>query len=93
TTAKMRTQILLLATVLCCISALHALSFGNQGWCRCRRTTDFFVHPRNFAKMEIVPPTAGCRQTEIIITLKTRKTVCVKPGVKWIEKVIDFIKG
>uniref|UniRef100_A0A673WKI0 Chemokine interleukin-8-like domain-containing protein n=1 Tax=Salmo trutta TaxID=8032 RepID=A0A673WKI0_SALTR len=35
--------------------------------CRCIRTSSAFISPRLFHRIEILPPGAHCRQTEIIL--------------------------
>uniref|UniRef100_A0A8C7T5K2 Chemokine interleukin-8-like domain-containing protein n=1 Tax=Oncorhynchus mykiss TaxID=8022 RepID=A0A8C7T5K2_ONCMY len=56
--------------------------------CRCIRTSSAFISPRLFHRIEILPPGAHCRQTEIIVTKKDKATVCVTPDARWINKVI-----
>uniref|UniRef100_A0A8C7RFU7 Chemokine interleukin-8-like domain-containing protein n=1 Tax=Oncorhynchus mykiss TaxID=8022 RepID=A0A8C7RFU7_ONCMY len=72
-------------------SAFH--SFPMNGCaacqkCRCIRTSSAFISPRLFHRIEILPPGAHCRQTEIIVTKKDKATVCVTPDARWINKVI-----
>ncbi|XP_062399248.1 interleukin-8 isoform X2 [Sardina pilchardus] len=85
----LRSHMLLAAVVLCGLTLTLALPGDIPRWCRCRRTTNNFISPRHFQKLEIMSPGAYCRQTEIIVTLKNGNTVCIDPEVKWIHKVIN----
>ncbi|KAL2091985.1 hypothetical protein ACEWY4_011783 [Coilia grayii] len=84
----LHSHLLLPALVLCGLAFTLALPGDMPRWCRCRRTADTFISPRLYKKVEIISPGAYCRQTEIIITLKSDKTVCVAPQSIWINKVI-----
>ncbi|XP_063050521.1 interleukin-8 [Engraulis encrasicolus] len=84
---------LLAAAVLFCgLAFTLALPGDMPRWCRCPRTTGSFISPRHYKKLEIITPGAYCRQTEIIITLKSNKTVCVAPETDWINKVIRMMQ-
>ncbi|XP_045567972.1 C-X-C motif chemokine 13 isoform X1 [Salmo salar] len=61
--------------------------------CRCIRTSSAFISPRLFHRIEILPPGAHCRQTEIIVTKKDKATVCVTPDARWINKVITKLQS
>ncbi|XP_071260424.1 C-X-C motif chemokine 13-like isoform X1 [Salvelinus alpinus] len=83
---------LLVSLTLCWFVALQA-AFPMNGCaacqkCRCIRTSSAFISPRQFHRIEILPPGAHCRQTEIIVTKKDKATVCVTPDARWINKVI-----
>ncbi|KAL2092354.1 hypothetical protein ACEWY4_012152 [Coilia grayii] len=84
----LQSHLLLAAVVLCGLAVTLALPGDMPTWCRCPRTTNTFISPRFYKKLEIITPGAYCRQTEIIITLKSGRTICVAPEADWINKVI-----
>ncbi|XP_064867429.1 C-X-C motif chemokine 13-like [Oncorhynchus nerka] len=76
---------------LCWFVALQAFPMNGCAACQkclCIRTSSAFISPRLFHRIEILPPGAHCRQTEIIVTKKDKATVCVTPDARWINKVI-----
>ncbi|XP_045891658.1 interleukin-8-like [Micropterus dolomieu] len=79
----MTTKPLLLAALAlcCCIATLHA---SPRQWCRCIRTSSSPINRRVIQKIEVIPISGQCRQTEIIITRRNGSKVCVKPNEKWI---------
>uniref|UniRef100_A0A8C8D6X4 Chemokine interleukin-8-like domain-containing protein n=1 Tax=Oncorhynchus tshawytscha TaxID=74940 RepID=A0A8C8D6X4_ONCTS len=54
--------------------------------CRCIRTSSAFISPRLFHRIEILPPGAHCRQTEII-----QRTSGWKVGV--LERCLSYRLG
>ncbi|XP_043095059.1 growth-regulated alpha protein [Puntigrus tetrazona] len=82
--------LLLAATAACCFTTLCALpmeGFGSNK-CQCVTTTSSVVSAQSFQRIEIVPPGANCRKTEILITKKNNHTVCIDPEALWINKLI-----
>ncbi|XP_051519012.1 interleukin-8-like [Myxocyprinus asiaticus] len=91
---SLRTYLLLAAVTVCCFSTLLAISmegFTPNNKCHCLITTDHFIPPQFFKRIEILPPGAHCRKTEILITKKDNKTVCVDPKAKWINNVVSKV--
>ncbi|KAJ8380500.1 hypothetical protein SKAU_G00012780 [Synaphobranchus kaupii] len=89
-----RPRFLFTVLAVCCISALYVfpiegLDIGLN--CRCLRTSANFINPRLFKRLEIIPLGAHCRQTEILITMKNDRTVCVDPNARWIRKFIERV--
>ncbi|XP_055055853.2 C-X-C motif chemokine 10 [Misgurnus anguillicaudatus] len=90
----LRTNLLLAAIALCCITTLPAFpmdGFDTNNKCRCLTTTTSIVPPRLFQRIEILPQGAHCRKTEIVITKKDNSTVCVNPEAKWINNVLSRV--
>nr|XP_046241848.1 C-X-C motif chemokine 10 [Scatophagus argus] len=87
----MTKPLLLLAalTLCCCITALHA--FPRQG-CRCLDTRSAPVLVRVIEKIEVIPISGRCRQTEIIITRKNGSKVCVDPQAKWFKSLFSNLQ-
>ncbi|XP_040010501.1 growth-regulated alpha protein [Xiphias gladius] len=79
--------LLLLAavTLCCCITTLHAIP--RRG-CRCMRTTSQGIPVRAIRKIEVIPISGHCRQTEIIITRKNNHKVCINPEAKWVNELL-----
>uniref|UniRef100_A0A672MKI9 Chemokine interleukin-8-like domain-containing protein n=1 Tax=Sinocyclocheilus grahami TaxID=75366 RepID=A0A672MKI9_SINGR len=59
--------------------------------CQCVTTTSSIIPSRLFQRIEILPPGAHCRKTEILITKKDNKTVCIDPEAQWINKVLTRV--
>uniref|UniRef100_A0A673FJ67 Chemokine interleukin-8-like domain-containing protein n=1 Tax=Sinocyclocheilus rhinocerous TaxID=307959 RepID=A0A673FJ67_9TELE len=59
--------------------------------CQCVTTTSSIIPARLFQRIEILPPGAHCRKTEILITKKDNKTVCIDPEAQWINKVLTRV--
>ncbi|XP_045891655.1 interleukin-8 isoform X1 [Micropterus dolomieu] len=87
----MTTKPLLLAALAlcCCIATLHA---SPRQWCRCIRTTSSPINRRVIQKIEVIPISGQCRQTEIIVTKKNGSKVCVKPNEKWINVLLTELQ-
>ncbi|KAF5905596.1 C-X-C motif chemokine 13, partial [Clarias magur] len=88
-------NLLLVATALCCFATVFALpmpGMNRDNQCRCLTTTDTYMNPRSFKKIEIIPVGPSCRNIEIIITLKDRnKVVCVNPKAAWVQQIISKV--
>ncbi|XP_054846363.1 C-X-C motif chemokine 13-like [Eublepharis macularius] len=77
---------LLLLTLLVICHTNHAAIFDPEDLsCSCKKVTSNFIHPSKYASVRITLPGIYCRRTEIIITLKSRKVVCVNPEAKWVK--------
>ncbi|XP_072521029.1 growth-regulated alpha protein-like [Salminus brasiliensis] len=89
-------RLLLVATALCCFSTLFAFpmeGFGSDHYCRCLQTTASRIFPRHFQRIEIFPPAANCRNTEVLITLKNNNKVCLDPEELWVQKIIKKLQN
>ncbi|KAG7318308.1 hypothetical protein KOW79_018063 [Hemibagrus wyckioides] len=83
-------SLLLAVTALYCIGTVFAIPMtGFDEMCRCMKTIENRISTRLFLKMEIVPAGPHCSSTEIIVTLKDKRVVCVEPEADWIQKVIS----
>uniref|UniRef100_A0A8D0FXY6 C-X-C motif chemokine ligand 13 n=1 Tax=Strix occidentalis caurina TaxID=311401 RepID=A0A8D0FXY6_STROC len=60
---------------------------GNLN-CRCVKTASDYISPKRYESIEIRPVGSTCRRTEIILTLKKNKKVCVAPEAPWIQLLI-----
>ncbi|XP_051955251.1 C-X-C motif chemokine 3-like [Xyrauchen texanus] len=88
---SLRTYLLLAAVAVCCFSTLLAVSMEGFNKCHCLITTDHIIPSRFFKRIEILPPGAHCRKTEILITKKDNKTVCVDPKAKWFNNIVSKV--
>ncbi|KAI4893531.1 hypothetical protein NFI96_011214 [Prochilodus magdalenae] len=87
-------RLLLAVTALCCLAIVSAVpmdGFSTDHKCRCLTTTSDPISPRHFQRIEIIPPSAYCRTTEILITLKNNNTVCVSPDATWVKVLLSKI--
>ncbi|KAK2911866.1 hypothetical protein QQF64_027731 [Cirrhinus molitorella] len=87
-------HLLLAAIAVYCITTVFALpmdGFDYSGRCQCVTTTSSRIPTSVFQRIEILPPGAHCRKTEILITKKDNKTVCIDPDAQWINKVITKV--
>ncbi|KAB5528582.1 hypothetical protein PHYPO_G00141880 [Pangasianodon hypophthalmus] len=87
-------HLLLAVTALCCVATMFAFpleGFTRGHQCRCLSTTDTYMNPRWFQTIEIVPAGPHCRSSEVIITLKDKKTVCVEPEAGWVQRIISKV--
>ncbi|XP_040928026.1 permeability factor 2 [Betta splendens] len=78
--------LLLLAagTLLCCFNITPA--FARES-CDCISYSVTPVPRRGIKKVEMIPPAGHCRRTEIIVTMKSGKVFCTKPGTRWIDEL------
>nr|XP_046269109.1 interleukin-8 [Scatophagus argus] len=66
-------------------------SLGVEAHCRCIKTESKPIG-RHIGKVELIPPSSHCEETEIIATLKkTGEEVCLDPEAPWVKKVIQKI--
>ncbi|MEQ2266149.1 hypothetical protein XENORESO_019448 [Xenotaenia resolanae] len=66
-------------------------SLGVELHCRCIKTESRPIG-RHIEKVELIPASSHCEETEIIATLKnTRQEVCLNPEAPWVKKVIQKI--
>ncbi|XP_032879602.1 interleukin-8-like [Amblyraja radiata] len=82
----------ILILLLCAITAQGFPSLGFQGRCHCTRTRSVFIHPMFIRSLKYIPGGAHC-ETEIIITLRNKRKVCVNPDAKWVQALINDNKG
>ncbi|XP_053336627.1 interleukin-8-like [Clarias gariepinus] len=88
-------NLLLAAAALCCFATVFAFpmeEITEDDQCRCLVTTDTYINPRLYQRIEIIPVGPSCRHTEIIITLKnTNKVVCVDPEALWVQQFLNRV--
>ncbi|XP_075193447.1 interleukin-8-like [Anomaloglossus baeobatrachus] len=46
---------------------------------------------KDMKSLELIPSGPHCKNTEVIITLKSGSKVCVDPSTPWVEKIIKTI--
>ncbi|XP_074848125.1 alveolar macrophage chemotactic factor-like [Carettochelys insculpta] len=87
--------ILLICLLGICHSAYAAILEANSSYknCRCTKLTSDFIHPKKYESIEIIPLGGTCRTTEIILKLKTGKSVCVNPRSPWIKRVLANLQN
>uniref|UniRef100_A0A671UDU9 Chemokine interleukin-8-like domain-containing protein n=1 Tax=Sparus aurata TaxID=8175 RepID=A0A671UDU9_SPAAU len=67
------------------------ISLGVELHCRCIQTERKPIG-RHIEKVELIPASSHCEETEIIATLKrTGQEVCLDPEAPWVKKVIQRI--
>ncbi|XP_038648975.1 interleukin-8-like [Scyliorhinus canicula] len=77
-----------LILLLCAITAQGIPIPGIQGRCKCVRTTARPVDPKNMRSMKYIPRGSHCVTTEIIVTMKNGKKLCVNPNAQWVKIII-----
>ncbi|CAG5939098.1 interleukin-8-like [Menidia menidia] len=79
---------------LACLAISEGMSLRSLGvelHCRCIQTESRPIG-RHIEKLELIPATSHCEDTEIIATLKkTHQKVCLDPEAPWVKKVIQRI--
>nr|XP_008265919.1 C-X-C motif chemokine 13 [Oryctolagus cuniculus] len=60
--------------------------------CECVQETANYIPIRFIDRLQIVPPGNGCPKREVIVWLKTKIAVCVKPHAKWLQKLIQILQ-
>ncbi|KAL4623269.1 alveolar macrophage chemotactic factor-like [Arapaima gigas] len=83
----------LLFSSLAAVQALHIDLPYNK--CRCRSTVANCVgiNPKTVKEVQIIPRTALCHRTEILIVRKNQPTICLNPNAPCIKKAIEkFVK-
>ncbi|XP_055496390.1 interleukin-8-like [Leucoraja erinacea] len=83
----------ILILLLCAVTAQGFPSLGLYGRCHCIRTRSVFIHPKFIRSLKYIPGGAHCENTEIIITLRHKRKVCVNPDAKWVQAFINANKG
>ncbi|KAK2845532.1 hypothetical protein Q7C36_010386 [Tachysurus vachellii] len=84
-------SLLLAVIALCCFATVFAFpmdGFAPDNQCRCLHTTNERLNVRMFQRIEIVPAGPNCRNTEVIITMKQKRVVCVDPDADWVQRFI-----
>ncbi|XP_036454656.1 platelet basic protein [Colossoma macropomum] len=71
--------LLLLVSLVC---ATVCTAFRLDGRQRCLCTTAHKVNPRNIKDWKVHRPSAYCRNTEIVVTLRNQKKVCLHRNTK-----------
>ncbi|KAJ8372651.1 hypothetical protein AAFF_G00280670, partial [Aldrovandia affinis] len=83
------------AVCLLFLAALSAEGMSVSGIgvdlrCRCIETESRRMM-KLIQSMEMFPPSAHCKDTEIIATLRTGQQICLNPTAPWVNKVIQRI--
>ncbi|GCB77173.1 interleukin-8-like [Scyliorhinus torazame] len=77
-----------LILLLCAITAQGIPIPGIQGRCKCIRTTARPVNPKTMRSVKYIPRGSHCVTTEIIVTMKNGKKLCVNPNAQWVKIII-----
>ncbi|XP_042193812.1 interleukin-8 [Callorhinchus milii] len=84
---KMNT-VTVLVMLLCVIATQGIPIVGTRARCLCTQTTSRFIKLQNIQSLKYIPRGTSCESTEIIVTLKSNRKVCVNPDAKWVKVVI-----
>ncbi|KAL6465574.1 hypothetical protein MHYP_G00257070 [Metynnis hypsauchen] len=88
-TMKTTTVILLFLVIFGMTATLCAGRIGGQGErCLCRGKIQKRVRFQNINMIEPFSPTASCSKTEILISLKSGRRVCLDPNAKQGKKIL-----
>ncbi|XP_066511427.1 alveolar macrophage chemotactic factor-like [Hoplias malabaricus] len=68
--------LLILASLAC---ATVSSAFRLDGRQRCLCTKDYTVQPQNIVQWKVYPRSPLCSKVEIVVTLRNKKKVCLKP--------------
>ncbi|XP_067872828.1 interleukin-8-like [Heterodontus francisci] len=83
----------ILILLLCAITAQGIPIPGIQGRCKCIRTTSRSIDPKYMKSMKYIPRGSHCVTSEIIVTMKNGKKLCVNPKAKWVKIIIKAKKA
>ncbi|XP_018614639.1 alveolar macrophage chemotactic factor [Scleropages formosus] len=73
--------------------ALHRDLPYNKCRCQSMATNCVNINPKAVKEVQIIPKTALCHRTEILITRKNNTTICLHPNAPCIKKAIEkFVK-
>ncbi|XP_051893274.1 interleukin-8-like isoform X5 [Pristis pectinata] len=86
-------SVTILILLLCAIAAQGVPIPGAQGRCQCIQTSSHVIRPKVIQSLKYIPRGSHCENTEIIVTLKNKKKVCVDPDAKWLQFLITAKKG
>nr|XP_019575537.1 PREDICTED: C-X-C motif chemokine 13 [Rhinolophus sinicus] len=81
--------LMLLVSSLCPVHGILEI-YNTNLKCLCKQTTTAFIRPRNVSRIDIRPPGNGCPNTEIIVRLKNKATICVDPASDWAKRVLTL---
>ncbi|XP_048364890.1 growth-regulated alpha protein-like [Sphaerodactylus townsendi] len=85
---------LLLLTLLVVYNTSMAAIFDPEGLsCKCRKVTSSFGTsvPSEYASIKIILPGISCRRPEIILTLKSGRSLCVDPEAQWVQTLMTVM--
>ncbi|XP_078070570.1 interleukin-8-like [Mustelus asterias] len=82
------TTLTIVILLLCAITAQGIPIPGILGRCKCIRTTSKPVNPKNMRSIKYIPRRSQCETTEIIVTMKSGKKLCVNPNAQWVKIII-----
>ncbi|XP_053311708.1 C-X-C motif chemokine 13-like [Spea bombifrons] len=60
--------------------------------CMCQRETSHFISPQLYQRIQIIPQGGRCQRKEIIIHLRNKNVICLKPDTRWVEMMIFHIQ-
>ncbi|NP_001281158.1 chemokine (C-X-C motif) ligand 8a isoform X1 [Cynoglossus semilaevis] len=83
-----------IVVLLASLAITEGMSLRSPGvamHCRCiQKESRFFG--RSIEKVEIIPASSHCEETEIIATLKKSGVeICLNPEAPWVKKVIQMM--
>ncbi|XP_048849840.1 C-X-C motif chemokine 10 [Brienomyrus brachyistius] len=89
TMAPIRSCLLFSALTLICLALLQ-VSEGRavRRKCRCMQVSSC-INPKTVKEIQIIPQTAMCHRTEIVMMTYNRGPVCVDPNTPCIKKIIQ----
>ncbi|XP_033015468.1 C-X-C motif chemokine 13 [Lacerta agilis] len=58
------------------------------GSCKCQKHTASAFGPKQIQSIQVIPRGIQCGRTEIILTLKDKRPVCVAPTAQWVQKLL-----
>ncbi|KAI4871441.1 hypothetical protein NFI96_013069 [Prochilodus magdalenae] len=91
---KATTLTLLFLFIFGLSALLCAGRVGGQGErCLCRQKIRKHVKPQNVKAIEVFTPSPSCSKTEILITMKKGKKVCLDPKGKQGKNILQGKKG
>uniref|UniRef100_A0A8C5PHS5 Chemokine interleukin-8-like domain-containing protein n=1 Tax=Leptobrachium leishanense TaxID=445787 RepID=A0A8C5PHS5_9ANUR len=62
--------------------------FGKQR-CRCNGRLVNGLDPKSITRFEVFPPGSICDKVDIIVTMKSRKQICVNPISKMVKNILS----
>ncbi|XP_042323032.1 growth-regulated alpha protein-like [Sceloporus undulatus] len=87
--------ILTLALVASNITAVHGLAMeaivAHMGRCKCLKQTSSAFSPKKIKSIQVIPHGIHCQRTEIILTLKNKRKICVHPNAPWVQEVLKKV--
>ncbi|XP_051821505.1 interleukin-8 [Antechinus flavipes] len=61
--------------------------------CQCIKTYSKPFHPKLIKEMRVIDSGPHCSNTEIIVTVKDNRELCLDPNAKWVQRILqEFLK-